>query len=192
MNRNIFLAGIGVAAMVIFAALVVGLTRRDSPRGSVINPALPASEIALTDQTGQPFRLSSLKGKVTLVYFGFTNCPDECPLTMAKLKQVIASLGDQSSNARVIMITTDPVRDTSSQLAGYLANFDESFIGLTGSPAALQKVWSEYGVTVLEGGETHSNLVYMIDMQGNLRETLPYEMQAADITADVRLLLKGE
>jgi protein SCO1 len=160
-------------------------------KGGAINPPFPAAEIKLTDHNGQPFTLSGQRGKVVLVYFGYTNCPDECPLTMAHVNQALQSIGDSAKNVQVVMVTTDPERDTSQVLKDYMANFNPTFLGLTGTTEELQKVWSDYGVTVEDGGETHSTFLYVIDPAGNLRETFLPDSVPADIGADVGLLLDG-
>jgi protein SCO1 len=90
------------------------------------------------------------------------------------------------------MVSTDPARDTPQALKDFMAHFDPSFLGLTGTPAALQKVWNDYGVTVENGGETHSTFLYVIDPAGNVRETFLPDAQPNDIARDVSLLLKGK
>jgi protein SCO1 len=162
---------------------------RPSFHGAVINPPIPAAEIKLPDSNGAPFTLSNLRGKVVILYFGYTNCPDECPLTMAHIKLAMDMLGDKSRDVQVVMISTDPTRDTAEAMKDFLGKFDPSFVGLVGTPDELTKVWKDYGVTVEDGGETHSFFIYMIDQGGNFRETFLPDSLPADIAADTRLLL---
>ena len=108
---------------------------------------------------------------------------------MAKLKEVLSELKERSNNIVVIMVTTDPGRDSPEKLKNYLVNFNPRFLGLSGSVNDLEKVWKDYGVTVLDGGETHSDRVYVIDRQGRFRLTFPFEMSPADIAGDLRILL---
>jgi len=136
--------------------------------------------------------MSSQRGKVVLLYFGYVNCPDECPLTMAHQKLALESLGDQARNVQVIMVSTDPARDTALALKQYMEHFDPSFLGLTGTIPELQKAWKDYGVTVEEGGETHSVFLYVIDPAGNVRETFLPDTEPDDIARDVALLLRGK
>lgn len=157
--------------------------------GAVIDPPLPAAEIHLTDFNGEPFTLGSSRGKVVVLYFGYTNCPDQCPLTMAHLKLTMDVLGARAANVRVVMVTTDPARDSSAALKSFLAKFSPEFVGLTGSEADLAQAWSAYGVTVENGGETHSNFVYVIDKAGKFRETFLPDSLPADEAADLSLLL---
>ncbi len=183
------------AAMLALVVLVAGVTffvvrANQSFHGSVIDPPAPAADFTLTGQTGQPVHLSDFRGKYVLLYFGFTNCTQECPATMAVLKQAHLELGDQAGDVQVLFISTDPARDTPQAVGTFVGRFDASFVGVTGSQADLQPVWSAYGVTVLDGGETHSSFIYLIDPQGNLRMTYPYPTPPEDIASDLRLLLQ--
>jgi protein SCO1/2 len=149
-------------------------------------------DIHLTDHNGKAFTLSSQRGKVVLLFFGYTNCPDECPLTMAHLKLAMQSLGERSKDVQVVMVTTDPVRDTPQALKDFMAHFNPSFLGLTGPLGDLQEAWRGYGVSVEAGGETHSTFLYVIDPAGNVRETFLPDAEPNDIAVDVGLLLKGK
>jgi protein SCO1/2 len=189
MERKILIAGSVFLGVLIFVAVAASLVKKQEFKGVVISPSPNAPEISLINQFGHPFSLATEKGNVVLIYFGYTNCPDNCPLTMAKLKEVLAELKNQSSNIVVIMVTTDPGRDSPEKLKNYLANFNPQFLGLSGSVTDLEKVWKDYGVTVLDGGETHSDRVYVIDQQGHFRLTFPFEMSPADIAGDLRILL---
>ncbi len=192
MNRKLMLIGSAVLAGLVLAAGILVAAHKPSFRGTVINPPAPAADINLTDSNGRPFLLGNQKGRVVLMYFGYTNCPDECPLTMAKLEQVMGKLGDQAKNVQVVMITTDPVRDTTVQLKKYVSSFNPTFLGLTGTPQELQKVYNGYGVAVEGNGETHTTYLYVIDARGNLRLTyIGPDMNPQDLTDDVQTLLKG-
>ena len=111
---------------------------------------------------------------------------------MAHLKLALEQLGGSSKEVQVLMVSTDPARDTQQSLKDFLGKFNPTFLGLTGSPEELQKVWKDYGVTVMNGGETHSVYLYVIDPAGDIRETLRLEAEPKDIAADVRLLLRGK
>lgn len=158
-------------------------------KGDLLQPAATAPEINITDATGKNFQLSSLHGKVVLIFFGFTNCVDECPLTMAKLKLTLGSLGDQSQNMVVAMVSTDPVRDTPQGMQDFLGKFNPDFVGLPGTTDQLSKIWSDYGVAVLDGGETHSSYIYAIDKSGKLRLTMDTDLTSEDIASDLKILL---
>ncbi len=186
------MVGTALLAVLVLMAGVLMATHKPSFRGTVINPPAPAADIDLTDSNGQPFSLSNQRGKVVLMYFGYTNCPDECPLTMAKLEQVVGLLGNQAGHVQVIMVTTDPARDNSAQLKKYVSSFNPTFLGLTGTPQELQKVYNGYGVAVEGSGETHSTYLYVIDARGFLRLTfIGPDMNPQDVADDVQTLLRG-
>ena len=191
MKWNFATAGTGLVALAILSVVVGYLwTGGATLSGTVFDPAQPAPEIVLTDDQGDSYNLSEQVGKIVLIYFGYTYCPDECPLTLAKLKDVFDLLNEDGTHIQVILITTDPERDTPEALQSYLEKFNESFVGLTGNHADLSKVYSDFGVVVEDGGETHTNRIYGVDKHGNLRITWPYEMTASDIAGDLQILLK--
>jgi protein SCO1/2 len=185
---------IGIAALGIVLAITAFLYFRRSPAltGAVINPPWAAPEISLLDQNGNQFSMTAQRGTVVLLYFGYVNCPDECPLTMAHLKLARQSLGAQASDVQVAMVSTDPPRDTAQAMKEFMGKFDPSFLGLTGTPEQLQKVWKDYGVTVEDGGETHSTFIYVIDPKGNIRETFLPDSLPSEIASDVALLLRAK
>ena len=189
MQKQVLWVGLASILTVALGTAVWMLTVKPSLHGAVIDPPLQAGGIRLQDYSNQDFNLSGLRGNVVLLYFGYTNCPDECPLTMAHLKLATDQLGGDAKHVRVIMVTTDPKRDTPGVLKAFMTKFSPDFIGLLGPQDALQKVWRDYGVTVEDNGETHSFFVYVIDRSGKWRETFLPDSPPADIAADVRLLL---
>jgi protein SCO1 len=192
MNRKmLWLSAIGLAGLIVLSA-VLFLTSKPSFKGAVITPPSAAAEITLTDHNGKPFKLSEHRGEVVLVYFGYINCPDECPTTMAHIKLALDSIGESANKVQVVMVSTDPARDTPDGLKDFMGHFNPDFLGLTGSTTELEKAWKDYGVTVEDGGETHSTFLYVIDPSGNLRETFLPDSEPSDIAADVSLLLKGQ
>jgi protein SCO1/2 len=191
LNRKTLFIGVAILAVLIAVTAFMYFGQRPSLTGSVIDPPWSAPEISLVDHNGDLFTLSQQRGKVVLLYFGYVNCPDECPLTMAHLKVALDSLGDASKDAQVIMVSTDPTRDTAAALRDFMGRFDPSFLGLTGTPQELGEVWEAYGVHVEHEGETHSTYLYVIDTAGVVRETLYPDTEPADIARDVGLLLKG-
>ncbi len=190
-----------VAGILIGAAAALGLHGLAAPykfQGAVINPPYAADDFSLTDQSGQPFQLSSQRGKVTLLFFGYSHCADVCPATLAEFKQIRQNLGSQADQAAFIFITVDPERDTPATLNTYLAKFDPSFIGLTGSLDQLTPVWKAYGVyqqdlspSSLDAAVDHSSYIYVIDKAGMVRETFSYGDNMEGMAADVRALLKS-
>ncbi len=166
-------------------------------RGSLFQAASPSPKIQLSDTSHAQFQLGQEKGKIVLLYFGYTHCPDECPLTMAKLKVVKTILGAQGNKTAVVFVTIDPQRDTADVLRAFLAKFDPTFIGLTGSQSDLTAVWQAYGVDAQTNGSSvlagyqvaHTTELYLIDQQGRLRLTYGLDNSASDIVQDVQYLL---
>jgi len=131
------------------------------------------ADFRLTDTAGRPFTAQDLQGKPSLVFFGFTHCPDVCPTTLVKLAQVkkAAALG----RLEVLFVSVDPQRDTPEVLAKYVHAFDPAFIGLTGDPQAIEKLTAAFGIAVarvdLPGGDytmDHSAVVFLLDGRGRI------------------------
>jgi protein SCO1/2 len=140
------------SSLVTLLALAIGLAacggRPYTFHGTWLEPALPAANFALTNQDGQTIRLSDFRGQLVLLFFGYTHCPDACPTTLAQFKQIRNALGANAARTRFVLVTVDPARDTPERLKEYLAQFDSSFVGLTGSADALAPVYRAYGVSV--------------------------------------------
>jgi len=166
-------------------------------QGSLINPATTAADFVLTDQNGGTFRLADQKGKVVLLFFGYTHCTDVCPVTLAEFLQIRSALDNQGQAIGFVFITVDPERDSTDVLAKYIDSFDPSFFGLTGSMSSLESVWSNYGVYRLvnnENGSTdysvdHSTRIYVVDQNGNLKLTYPYGFEVQKVIQDLQHLL---
>ena len=186
--KNLSLRTTVIALILIMITTSCGALK-PSLKGGVISPAGPAAEINLTDHNGQPFQLSKFRGKVALVFFGFSNCVEECPATMALIRQALDTDGLTSKDVEVVMISTDPVRDTPESMKEFMGRFNPDFLGLLGTPDELAKAYKDYGVTVLDGGETHSSFTYVVDKKGNLRETFTSDIKSDDIAADLKVLL---
>jgi protein SCO1/2 len=201
MNLRKFLIGTGLV-MVGIAALLLGVQtyeRSQSFRGSLIEPSPPAWPIDLELADGTLFSLDDQKGKVILLFFGYANCPDFCPTTLAEFKQIYDDLGpEQVGQVEFVFITIDPERDTPQAIADFVNGFDPDFIGLSGSEEELQPIWDGYFVYREKqnvGSEAgylmaHTTRVYVVDKQGRLRLTFPYGMAAEDMTRDIRRLLE--
>ncbi len=192
MEKRFFWIGTGILVLTVLAvgiALIL-VKANQSFYGSVINPPSPASDFSLTNQTGGTVRLSDYRGKYVLLFFGYSHCTEECPATMAVLAKTRSELGIQAEDVQVLFVSTDPVGDTPQSMGEFLGRFDPTFIGATGTATELQQIWKDYGVTVLDGGETHSSYTYLIDPKGNLRMTYSYPGNPEEIAADLRLLFR--
>ena len=176
--------------------LVLGPQREYTFQGSLIEPAVAAPYFELTDMNGQPFQLSQLADQVVVMFFGYTGCPDVCPVTLTEFLQIRSKLGQAADQVSFVFITVDPERDTTERMRKYLTNFDPEIIGLTGDRSDLEPVWADYGVyqAKVEGTSEenylvdHSSRVYVIDRQGNLRLTYLFGTENQLITEDVRHL----
>jgi protein SCO1/2 len=197
--------GLGVKLMLIAAAAAVLLAgavllstrlRPHAYAGDRLATPLPAYDFNLTGSDQKPYHLSDLRGRLVLLFFGFTSCPDECPTTTAILEQVLNQLGSRAGEVQVMMITVDPQTDTPQVLQAYFAKFGGRILGLTGDLAAISATARQYGVfyqkqTAADGSVSiqHTLLLELIDRQGNIRLTYPYNTPAELITADVAYLL---
>ena len=158
-----------------------------------------AKDLRLTDHNGQPRSLQDFKGKVVVVFFGFTQCPDVCPTTLAELAEAKKLLGADGDKLQGIFVTVDPERDTPEVLKAYMANFDPSFLALRGTPeqiAAVAKDFKLYYKKVegkTPGAYTmdHGAASYVYDPQGRLRLYARYGSGAQAMADDIRLLLNG-
>jgi len=165
----------------------------------VLDPPPSAPDFTLTDQHGQPFRLSDQRGKAVLLFFGYTHCPDVCPTTLATWKQVHDALGDDADRVRFVFITVDPERDTPQRLRQHLAVFNPGFIGLTGNPEQLAPIYQAYHVYHEEVQESqsavdylvnHTAAVFLIDPEGRWRLSYSFGTPPEDIVHDVQVLLR--
>ena len=192
MDKKLFWVVTGILSLVVLVAAMATILVRlpQTFSGSVINPAAPAADFSLTSQTGATVRLSDYRGKYVLLYFGFSHCTAECPVSMAVLAKARSELGAQADKVQVLFVSTDPATDTQQSMGAFLARFDPTFIGLVGNLQQLQPIWRDYGVTVLDGGETHSDYTYLIDPTGNLRLTYAYPASADGVAADLKILFK--
>ena len=184
----------GLIGGLALAGLALGwFARPYAFHGSWVEQSIAAPDFTLQDQTGQLFQLSAQSGRVVVMYFGYTQCPDECPATMARYRQIQTELGAEAERVRFVLVTADPDVDTPAVLGAYLAPFGSGLLGLTGQPAALESVWQAYGVYVEKhaaGEVDHTNRIYVIDPAGNLRLTYTLETPAVDLAADIRELLR--
>jgi len=179
------------------AVLVLGLIAAcsDSPppfRSTAVPGVDWGKDFTLTSHRGTPLDTTLLRSKLQVLFFGFAHCPDICAPTLAKLAQANKALGEDSKRVQVLFVTVDPNHDTPQQLAGFLPNFDPSFIGLTGKagePLAVardHKIYAEGAA----GSIAHSGNLLVKDGRGRVRLIMPESASVEDIVHDLRLLLK--
>lgn len=198
MRRYILWIGLGLAlGLGLIAAYA--FTRPYTFHGSLIQDAFTAPDFTLPDSRGGDFTLSAQRGKLVMIFFGYTSCPDVCPATLSELKQLRGALGRDASRVQVVFISVDPDRDTPQKIAGYVQRFDPTFAGLTADEARLDPVWKEYGVYIQRNKASpqdiaydveHSSQVYLVDAAGNLRLTYSFGTPVEQMLDDVRYLLR--
>lgn len=201
-GRFVTLAGPCLAAMLTLSGcdrIGLGTPGAAAPNfsGIDITGASYGRTLNLVDQNGQPRALSDFKGKVSVLFFGFTQCPDVCPTTMLELAQVKQSLGADGERVQGIFVTIDPERDTPEVLKAYMASFDPSFIALRGNATETAAAAKEFKVFYAkvpgktEGSYTmdHTAGAYLIDASGRLRLFVRHGTGAQALASDIKALL---
>lgn len=167
-------------------------------KAGTLSPVMPAPEIALSGTDGKPFSMARFRGKVVLLAFGFSNCGEVCPITLATLAGARKKLGADAADVQVVYVTVDPERDTAAQMKQFLGSFDPSFVGGVGTRTQLEAAYQSYGISInkvanADGSYTlgHSSSIYMIDRAGGLRAVMPYGHPADDFVHDLKILLRS-
>ena len=189
---------IGAGALSLCATGLLGACseKKAEFRGVDVTGAEYARDIPLTDHNGQPRHIKDFAGKVVVVFFGYTQCPDVCPTSMSELAEVKRSLGADGDKLQGIFVTVDPERDTPEILREYMAAFDPSFVALRGDAQRLKETAAEFKVfyrQVPTGSSytmDHTALSYVFDTQGRLRLALKHEQTAEDYAHDIALLAR--
>ena len=196
-----WLRRIGALALV---ASLLGLSACSEPKPSFkgvdITGADYAKELNLPDQNGQVRKIKDFSGKLVVVFFGYTQCPDVCPTTMQELAEVKRLLGPDGENLQAVFVTVDPERDTTELLKAYVENFDASFVALRPTQEQLPVIAKEFkiyfkrveGKTPTSYTMDHSAGSYTFDTQGRVRLFSRYGMGAQALADDFKLLLKNK
>ena len=184
-----------VIAIAFAASLIVGLLIMFWAMGGVSKVAQPAAiggPFQLTDQNGKAVTDKSLKGKPTLIFFGYTHCPDVCPTSLFEISEVLRALGKDADKVNAVFISVDPERDTPATMKDYLSSFDPHLEGLSGDPAETAKVITSYRVyakkvPTKDGDYTmdHTALIYLMDRDGNF--VAPFNLKRTPSEAAVDL-----
>lgn len=162
----------------------------------VTAPVAIGGPFQLTDQAGQTVTEKSLQGRPTLIFFGFTHCPDVCPTSLFEISEVLRAMGKDADRVNAYFITVDPDRDTNQAMKDYLSSFDPHLKGLTGDAAAVAKVTSEYRVYArkvpLKDGDytmDHTALVYLMDRDGKFVSPFNLKRTPEEAAADLKRYL---
>ena len=187
-------------AAMLLAAVALTLTACSPPpppfNASEVSGIAYGKDIGIADTSGQIRRIEDFKDQVTLVFFGFTRCPDICPSTLMRLRQVRDALGDDAGKLQVLLVSVDPERDTPDRLEAYVKNFDPSFIGLRPEPNELAKVIKAFHaiavkVPTADGKDytvDHSATIYVYDRRNQLRLIAQPDIAIDAFAADLRRL----
>ena len=188
-----------LSAGLLLLALVLSGCGTDKPKFTSVDitGADYARGFALTDHTGKARTLADFKGKAVVIFFGYTQCPDVCPTTMAEMSSVMQALGKDAERVQVLFVTVDPERDKPEFLASYVPNFDQRFLGLYGDVATTEKVTKEFKVYVAKvAGKTptsytidHTAGSYVCDPAGHIRLFVRHGQGAEPIVHDLKILL---
>jgi protein SCO1 len=187
-----------LAASLLVAFFMAACTPAPAFKSMDISGVEWGGDFTLTAHTGKPVKASEFNGRVVVMFFGYTHCPDVCAPTLVKLDQVVKRLGDEAKNVQVLFITVDPEHDTVQQLAGFIPPFNPAFIGLTGSDKEIAAVAAEYKVAYGQNPQSkpgqilvdHSTGILVKDKKGKLRLLVKNDVAVEDLEHDVRVLLK--
>ena len=162
----------------------------------VASPAAIGGPFQLTDQAGQTVTEKSLQGRPTLIFFGFTHCPDVCPTSLFEMSEVLRAMGKDADRVNAYFISVDPERDTSAAMKDYLSSFDPHLKGLSGDPDQTAKVVSAYRVYAkkvpLKDGDytmDHTALIYLMDRDGKFVAPFNLKRTPEDAAADLKRYL---
>ena len=191
---------IAKAATLVALVLALAGCGREAPqfKSSDVTGTGFGRDFALTDHTGAPRTLADYRGKVVVLFFGYTQCPDVCPTTLAMLADALQQLGPDAARVQVLFATIDPERDTRELLASYVTAFNPTFAGLSGDAEATARVAKEFKILYQkQPGRTpgsytmdHSAGTFVFDPQGRLRLYVSYGQGADVFVHDLRLLLR--
>ena len=183
------------------AMLCAALAACASPtfNGVVLDPAEKAPTLRLSDSTGAPFDVVQQRGKVVMVFFGYTHCPDVCPTTLVDWRHVADSLGAKASGVRFVFVSIDPERDTPALVQRYAARFSPTFVGLTGTREQLDSLKDAWKIAAFRDTGpadttstytvSHPSQVFVIDREGRLRLIQRPGLTTTQVASDIRALL---
>ncbi len=201
MNKRSAIQFIAAGAVLAGAGGLLSACSESRPKFSSVDVtgASYAKDFEMTDHNGKVRRLADFKGKVVVMFFGYTQCPDVCPTSMAELAEVKKALGADGDKLQGIFVTVDPARDTPEVLKGYMENFDPTFLALYTTPEKLEALAKDFKVYYKRvNGQTptsytmdHSAGSYIYDTQGNLRLFTRYGSGAQALATDIKQLLKS-
>ena len=192
--RLLLVLGAFLTGLVVFSTVVFVITgRAPTP---IATPSAVGGPFQLVDQNGKTITEKDFKGYPTLVFFGFTNCPDVCPTTLFEVSEIFRELGKDGDRVKSLFVSVDPERDTPEKLKDYLASFDPHLIGATGDAASITAIGKAYRVyykkVPLDGGGytmDHTAIVYLMDKDGRFVAPFNMKRRSEEAAADLRRYL---
>ncbi|MCB0065295.1 MAG: SCO family protein [Caldilineaceae bacterium] len=191
-----------ISILLLLSLLLGACSKPHQFSGTVFDETGQAFDFTGTNYDGSAFQLSDHRGEVVLLFFGYTFCPDICPLTLTDLSTLYEQLGEQANNLTVVFVTVDPERDTLETMASYVPAFNSEFYGVRVEGEMYEAMKKAYGLYVekraIEGADAdtyfvdHTGIIYLIDKEGNLSEVFPVDSKADFMQADVEYWLKQQ
>jgi protein SCO1 len=189
---------LGIGAIVLIVAAAFVLLRPYEYHGLVLQSPKPAADFTLAAAGDQAVSLSDYRGKLVVLYFGYTFCPDVCPTTLAEITKAVEKLGKKADDVQVIMVTVDPERDTPERLAEYMAFFNSSFVGLSGTPEQIAAAATPFGIYYQKHEGTaatgylvdHTATTSVLDREGRVKLVWPFGTDGDAMAADLAQMLQ--
>jgi len=169
-------------------------------QGLLVEPAKSLSPQSMVDHKGQAINFPQKNGNMKFVFFGYTSCPDVCPMTLNKMKRLIKRIGPEVEDLEYFFVSIDPQRDNTKQLEHFVSYYDKNITGITGDPRAIKAIENEFGILTrkFQGKSAfaytleHSVFIYLLDRKGQLRVMYPASASIKSIIKDVELLRKSD
>jgi len=192
--RLLLVLGAFITGLVLFSTVVFIITGRTPT--PIAGPSAIGGAFQLVDQNSKPITDKDIKGYPTLVFFGFTNCPDICPTTLFEVSEIMRSLGKDADRVKALFVSVDPERDTPEKMKDYLSSFDPHLVGVTGDVASITAMGKAYRVyfkkVPLDGGSytmDHTAIVYLMDKDGRFVAPFNMKRRPEEAAADLRRYL---
>jgi protein SCO1/2 len=199
-KRWLFIGLIGLVLVGIIGWVGFTMLKPHTFSGEVVSEPAPAYDFSFLDANGDAVRLSDFKGKLILLFFGYTLCPDMSPATLVEVKRALKELGADAERVQMIIISVDPERDSPALIADYAAAYDPRFIGLTGTPEGIAEVAENFNIIYRKhaGSDAtgylidHTATLTLVDQDGMVKEIFPFGAQGKQIAADLKYWLRQD
>lgn len=189
---------LAIVGALLFVVVGFFLLRPYQYHGLLLESPKPAADFTLVGAGGKEVKLSDYRGKLVVLYYGYTFCPDVCPTSLAEVTKAVQALGKKAEDVQVIMVTVDPERDTPERMAEYMAFFNPSFVGLSGTPDQIAEAATPFGIYYQKNEGTpasgylvdHTATINVLDREGRMRLVWPFGTEGDAMAADLKQMLK--